>query len=504
MSAVAAGATAAVVVAVAAIAMGAAPLHAQESAAPAQAVLPAGPLTLQQAIAIAEQRGQAAVSATATRDAARARNRAFKDRLLPQISLGGQLFDLNRGITPLLLASGQTQLVTQAQNESSIGLTLSQAIPWTGGQLSISSQLTRIDNFGTATGVAPRVWTTTPLLIGLQQDLFRPRTLMWQSREEAVSSSLASQQYLEAREDVAAGVASAFFDYYAAQVDLNNARTNVAVNDTLYTLNKGRYSVGKIGENDLLQSELALLRARASLDAAKLERDRTEAALRRLLQVHPADTLRIAPPAMLAPFDVDPDVAVAQALANSSVIEQNQLNDLQARETANQASLANHFNATVSAVVGFNQSATVLGQAYQSPLARQQLTVGVTMPLLQWGAGSDEAQAAKLDVERVGADAAARRDQLQENARFAALQFVQSQRNVAISAKADTVAQKRFEVAKDRYVIGKIGINDLYIGLNEKDQALQAYIQALRQYWSTYYQLRRVTLYDFAEGQPIR
>ena len=62
---------------------------------------------------------------------------------------------------------------------------------------------------------------------------------------------------------------------------LANAAANVAVNDTLYTLNKGRFEVGKIGENDLLKSELALLRARAAVDDAKLARDRAEAALRR-------------------------------------------------------------------------------------------------------------------------------------------------------------------------------------------------------------------------------
>ena len=69
---------------------------------------------------------------------------------------------------------------------------------------------------------------------------------------------------------------------------LKNASANVAVNDTLYTLNKGRFEVGKIGENDLLKSELALLRARAAVDDARLARDRAEAALRRLI-AYPED-----------------------------------------------------------------------------------------------------------------------------------------------------------------------------------------------------------------------
>jgi outer membrane protein len=66
------------------------------------------------------------------------------------------------------------------------------------------------------------------------------------------------------------------------------------------------------------------------------------------------------------------------------------------------------------------------------------------------------------------------------------------------------VAQKRFEVAYNRYVIGKITIDNLYIAQNEKDQALGVYVQALRGYWLAYFQLRKTTLYDFEKGQAIR
>ena len=67
----------------------------------------------------------------------------------------------------------------------------------------------------------------------------------------------------------------AFFDLYSARVALRERDDERArSNDTLYTLNKGRFEVGKIGENDLLQSELALLRARDALDGATLDFDR--------------------------------------------------------------------------------------------------------------------------------------------------------------------------------------------------------------------------------------
>ena len=47
------------------------------------------PLTLQEAVALAQERGLDAQAARAARDAGRYRYQAFRARLLPQLSLGG-------------------------------------------------------------------------------------------------------------------------------------------------------------------------------------------------------------------------------------------------------------------------------------------------------------------------------------------------------------------------------------------------------------------------------
>jgi outer membrane protein TolC len=106
-------------------------------------------------------------------------------------------------------------------------------------------------------------------------------------------------------------------------------------------------------------------------------------------------------------------------------------------------------------------------------------------------------EAAKAVEARVTANNRMRRDALAEDARFSVLQLQQAQRNVLIAAKADTVAGKQFEVARNRYIIGKITNDALYIAQAEKDAAVLANVQALRNYWTSYYHLRRVTLYDF-------
>jgi outer membrane protein TolC len=126
------------------------------------------------------------------------------------------------------------------------------------------------------------------------------------------------------------------------------------------------------------------------------------------------------------------------------------------------------------------------------------------MPLVQWGAGHAAVEAARAEGDRVESASRASREQIMENAHFTALQLAQSRRQLLISAKADTVAAKRFEVAKNRYVIGKIDIGALYIAQSEKDAARLAYVQSLSGFWGSYYRLRRVTLYDFAADREIR
>jgi outer membrane protein TolC len=460
-------------------------------------------ITLQEAISFALANGSSAEVARSVRDAAYQRDRAFNARLLPQLFVSGNAANYNRGINPITLPDGSTQYVGQSQNQSSLQMGFSQRVPLTGGQITVGSVLSRVDQFATTGIPGTRLYQASPLVISLQQDLFKPRTVVWDTRVQSLSATVAQRGYLEAREDVAANTAGAFFDLYAQQITLANSALNVAVNDTLYTLNKGRYEVGRIGENDLLKSELALLRARAAMADAALARDRAEASLRRIIALPAGQSFDIVTPDSIPNLDVDPDVAVQQALRNSSVVQQSAFDEVQAKRGMSQARLNNRFNASINASVGFNQSARGFSQAYQSPLARQTLNVFVNLPMLQWGAGQADVQEATSVERRTLANNRSQREALMEDARFSALALQQARRNLVIAAKADTVAAKQFEVARNRYTIGKISNTDLYNAQNEKDAAVLANVQALRSYWTAFYHLRRVTLYDFVGKKEI-
>jgi outer membrane protein TolC len=461
--------------------------------------LGAGALTLQQAIDLAQRTGLQARAALGVREAARGRDRAFDARLLPQISLGGNLPVYQRSIVGVIQPDGSTIYRPLQETRSDVNMLVSQRIPFTGGTMTMSSRLNKREG-----NSVPETWSSSPFSLSISQPLLRSNTIGWEREVNGLQADIAERQYVEAREDIALQVSGSFFDYFAAQVSLRNAILNAATNDTLYTLNKGRYEVGKISENDLLQSELALLRAQTSLDGARLEYDRTKAALRLALNL-PADRpLEIIVTPDVPEFTPDTAMAVTQALRNVSAVRSLDLQDATARRSVSEARFNGGPGATVNATYGYNATGGAMNEVYRDLQQAQQFSLSVQLPLITWGARGADVQSARAELQRTQSQAVIAREQARQEAHFAALQVSLARRQLAIGAKADTVAQKRFEVAYNRYVIGRIDVDQLYLAQNEKDQALLQYVQSLRGYWQAHYRLRRTTLYDFERGVGIR
>ncbi len=459
-------------------------------------------LTLADALQGAMRQGPSAQTAVGTRDAARARDHVFFTQYMPSLSVGGSSVPtITRSITPVVQPDGTTLYRALQQTSAGLTATIVQRVPWTNTTLNFSSALSEVQVAGSA---AKRTFSSTPFQISVSQPLLRANTYAWDIRQQELRISTAERKYLESREDVAIAVTNAFFDMHGAALALDNANTNVATNDTLYTLNKGRFEVGKIGENDLLQSELALLRSRSSAADARLTYDRAVAQFRLVLGLPERSPVALSVTNTVPSFDADTLVAVAQARENVSAMTDAEASAVQAERAVREARWNTGAGGNVSLSYGYNNTAATSALAYKDLKDARQLQVGVQIPVWQWGAHSAQVQAAMSDRAAAQSTARNQRAQAETNAHFAALQIGQARRALALAAKADTVAAKRFQVALNRYGISKITIDNLYIAQSEKDQALNAYVQALRSYWLAYYQLRRATLFDFETNRPIR
>jgi outer membrane protein TolC len=461
----------------------------------------ASALTLQAAITQAQAQSLPARQARLRFVQSEWQFQGYEAQFWPSVRLQGSAPGLERSIVDVQQDDGSVRYVQQSRTFSTARLQVEQAVPFTGGTLSVSSGLGRVTQFGAQSGGQ---WQATPISVGLDQPLFQFNPLRWARRLEPLQLRIAEQGLRGDMAGIAVDATARFFDVYLAQINRDVAAFNVAVNDTVYALSQGRYEVGRIAENELLQTELELLNAQNALSEARLTLDRSRQDLRQLLNAGSEARVRITPPSGLPDLTIDPAVAVAQAKQNRADFTALERERVAARRDVVRAERQNGFSATIRARYGFNQSAAGIGDVYQNPLDQQQLGLSLQLPLFRAGAGRAEVEVARAARRETEAAVEQRRRQLEQEVYFEARQLQQQRQQVGIAAKADTVASRRFEVARKRYAVGKIDIRELFNAQRQKDQARRSYIQSLRQFWVSYYQLRRLTLYDFQAGRPLQ
>jgi outer membrane protein TolC len=450
-------------------------------------------LTLSSCIQTALQGGPSLTIARELFTSQRESYDSFRSLLYPQLSLQGQVPGFYRSISSVVQPDGTTKFYPQSQASSTVNLSLSQQIPFTGGELQISSGLNRVDLLETHS----ILYRSSPLSVTFRQPIFQLNTLRWDMENREMQIDRADRQWVEALEDISLDVTNKFFQTYLASMNVENARNNLQINDTLYQISRGRYNVGKIAENDLLQSELALLNARTQFDNATMAFENARKALAFALGLPKRTPLRLVPPESIPQLTLDPERAIAEAKSNRSDIVDMEIQKHTADRSVVQADLENTFSATLTANAGLNQRADKIPDAYRHLLDQQQLSVSFEVPLVQWGAGSSSVEAALAEQRRTETAVIMQTNALEDEVHSQVMSLKLLQFQVGISAKADTMAQRRFEVSKDRYLIGKIDVTNLFLAQNEKDSARRARIQTLWDFWAGYYRLRRLTLFDF-------
>jgi len=313
----------------------------------------------------------------------------------------------------------------------------------------------------------------------------------------------AKKKYLEEMENVSLMTTNHFFNLLLAQIREKIAIINQANYDTLYKIAQGRFNLGKIAENDLLQLELQFLRATSNVEDVRLDVKNKLFLFKSYLRIKDDVPIKLIPPAEINPFKADFTKALEEARYNNSEALAFDRRLLEAEREVNRAKMDGRFDAELYAVFGLTQSSIELENVYTNPLDQQQLTLGMSMPILDWGVAKGQIKMAESNQELVRTTVEQEQIDFDQEIFLKVARFNMQQNQVIIAAKSDTVAQKGYDITKARYLIGKISITDLNIAQQEADNSKSNYVNALRTYWVNYYELRQITLYDFENHRQI-
>ncbi|MEP1151122.1 MAG: TolC family protein [Balneola sp.] len=456
-------------------------------------------LSLEESIEIAKDNSPLSRAATFSLVASKWRYKSFRADLLPSLDLNGNIPNYRLGTQTVNTTSG-IQNVNFNNSNANIGASINQAILPTGGTVSITSGLNRLGIFK---GENRYEWSSTPISIVYNQPLFQYNSLKWRNKIEPLRFKIAEKQFVEDMEDLSFTVTQGFFDVLISKINVEIADLNVTVNDSIYNISKGRFEVGNLAENDLLQTELAYRNAEASLTNAKLNYQRAEENFKALLGIEDEVIIEIEAPETAPDIALDFDKAFALALENNSQSLQFRLDEIQANQAYDQAKRSGSFTANLRAEYGLNDTAIDFVDVYDNPGDLKSFNIGFQIPIFNWGKNMAQVKAARNQQLATANNIEYQRLQFELSVRSTVREFDLLKGQVELAETSDEIAQRRYEVAKNRYLIGKIDITNLFIAQNEKDSARRNYIQSLRNYWTGYFNLRRLTLYDFEEDMPI-
>ena len=343
---------------------------------------------------------------------------------------------------------------------------------------------------------------TVPVALTFNQPIFGVNTVKWDRRIEPVRYEEAKANFISASEGVAMTTINYFFNLLMAKETVNIARQNMENAEKLYEVAVAKRKMGQISENDLLQLELNKLNARSELTDGESNLKSNMFQLRSFLGIEEDVDLEPVVPGEVPDVLVTFEDVLDKALTNNAFSKNIRRRQLEADYSVARAK-GNLRQIDLFAQIGYTGTSDRFGQAYDRLKDNQVVQIGFKIPILDWGRRRGGVKVAESDREVVESRIRQEAMDFNQNIFILVERFNNQQQQVSIASLADTIAQRRYNTNVETFMIGKISTLDLNDSQVSKDESRKSFINELYLYWYYYYQLRSLTLWDFAGLRPI-
>lgn len=458
-------------------------------------------LTLQETIAIASDSSLQAFSAKNQYLSSYWAFRSFKAARLPSLSLTMTPLQYYRDITRRYDSGSNRDVYRLQQSLYSFGnLSVSQNFDLTGGTFFIDTELGYIRTFSDE---VYSQFNSVPIRVGYTQKLFGFNAFKWEKRIEPLKYESARKKFLYDREDISVTSIGYFFDLAMAQAEYDMAKDNLASSDTLYRIGQERHKIASISQSDLLTLKLDVVNAQNTFKNAELGLKRAMSALVSYLNLDKAIQIRLDLPNRPKDMLIPVDDALQYARENNPDFLSNKQRILEAEQEVDRTTKSAVFDANFTASVGFNQVADVFRDAYIRPLQQDVVSVSLTIPLIDWGVRKGKANMAHNNLNVAKISVQQKEVNLEQDVIMTVNDFNIQQDMILSAEEATSLAGLVYNTTKERFIIGKADINSLTLSLDRQKEAQKNYISALKNYWLSYYKIRKLTLFDFERNETL-
>ena len=421
--------------------------------------------------------------------------RSYQASRLPSFYMYGNIMNFDRSLTLLQNPDDGTLNYVSSNNlQNGVGLQINQNITFTGGTLSVASDLSRIDQFGMNKSLT---WYSRPVTVSYYQPLFTYNQFKWDKKIEPKEYEQGKRQYLERMESITVNAVYAYHNLLLAKVNNDISVSNFENSGNMLRIAKERLQLGTVTRAEYLQLELRMLNDSIAINESAVQVREAQMTLNSLLGYD--ESFEIVPEIAgeLPNIQMDYDLVMEKSLSNSSFSLSNELSLLNAESDVAYAKASRGFSFALNARFGMSQTGPEFPAAYKDLLDQEVVGISFSIPLFDWGLGKGKVQKAKAAQEVVKAQVQQSENDYRRQMFTAVCQFNNQRQQCLVSHKAMLIAAERYDLTMHRFREGNASVTDLNMAQTENDSAQRQYISDLRNFWIYYYTLRKYTLFDF-------
>lgn len=425
----------------------------------------------------------------------------FNSQLKPTIGLSANVPRYTKTFSPVIQPDGTISFTSIKQANSSLSVYATQVIPQTGGIIFINSDLQRFDDLS----FESKQYNGNPIRLGVQQPIFGFNPWKYQKDIQQFTLEESRLNYNISIEESLGKAADLYFNILIAKQNLEIAETNKLVNEKLLTITEERLALGKVSKDEKLQLEIELNNAKISVSQAKFDVEQSISTLFTFIgKTSPNQDIQFVEPEIKNQQLIDIESLIKESKINRPEVMAFQKEKRQAEMDLAEAKRSFGVQADLQASIGLARGAEQIGTIYTDPLDEQQFNISLVVPILDWGKKKSAMKIVKIREQNIEATYEQQFLELENNLRQRAYLFTRLQTEVGLLKEIMEKADERFIISNERYVLGDIEITNLTLAQREKDQAKRNYINALKSYWVTYYELRALSGFDIINNQKIK
>lgn len=433
-----------------------------------------------------------------------------------QIDMDLVVPNIDRSITPNTNDQGITTLQKTNSATNSSTLNITQPLP-TDGNISIKSYISNQDDYQNDKRFS-QLFTSLQLTQPINS-LFGYNNIKAQYKQAMLAYEQSQKSMKREELNLTYSVTDAFFRMISVQKRKELAGLNLDRQKEAYTIAKNKFDAGLIKEVDALQMEVDLAAAQNDYDLALVNQSSTLNSFKDVLGLLLTDSVTLSSELKYKVVVIDPKVAVELAMKNRLEIRDQEINielaKLKIKQTRAEGMVKGNLIANIQKRGSNGSQGQALSNSLNSTfntsatdfLSRRNpnyvVGLNIKIPILDWGDNRAQVNRTKALLQQDLYTQEETKRTIEREVLNLVEELNSSLKRLQLLEKNVLVAEKSFEITRQRFSDGNIDSQSLALERERLNGAYNSHLSAYINYQLMLADIMRKTFYDFQRDASI-